>query len=267
MPFFDIVILAIIQGITEFLPVSSSGHLVLAHHLMGNTDETANMLMDIAVHIGTLLAVLLYFRRDIAMILCGLLKREAKAARLALLIIIGSIPVIIAGFIINFYMPLLLRSLHVLAWSTIFFGILLWVADKYSPKNRNVEDLTYKDALLIGMAQILALIPGTSRSGITMTAGRFVGLSALASARYSLLLSIVAISGAGALGSLSLLETQNITIGADILLAMLLSFLAALAAIDLMMRWLAKAGFTPFVIYRIGLGIILLGLIYGGVLV
>jgi len=263
MPFYYILILALIQGITEFLPISSSGHLVLAHHMMGQ-QTTHALTLDVAVHVGTLFAVLLYFRGDICRMLCGLKKGGDR--HLTAAIIIGSLPVIIAGFLLHITGPDWTRSLYLTAWCTLIFGIVLWVADKYKPAQKTLDDLTLRDAFFIGCAQVLALIPGTSRSGITMTAARWLGFSRTECARFSLLLAIVAISGAGTLGGIDLIRSGDFSLGFDVLLAAFMAFLSGLAAIALMMRWLEKASFTPFVIYRIVLGIILLGLLYGGVI-
>lgn len=269
MPLYHIIVLAIIQGITEFLPISSSGHLVLTHTLFGDgvTDlcwET-NRLMDVAVHVGTLLSVLLYFRQDIIIMLCGVLKPQSDGFKLGGAILIASLPVIIAGFALQAFQPSFLCLIEVMAWMSLLFGVLLYFADKIDD-GKTIEDITLKNAFLIGLSQMLALIPGVSRSGITMTSARFLGFSRVAAARFSLLLSIIAISGAGFLTSLDLVETGDIDLGFDILLAVALSFIAGYIAISVMMHWLSRATFMPFVIYRVILGIALLGLIYGGFL-
>jgi len=262
MPFFHLVILALVQGITEFLPISSSGNLVLAHEMMGKTVD--DLTLDIAVHVGTLVAVLIYFRRDLVRMVCTFKKGGNKTLPFA--IIVASLPVILAGYLLHLYGAEWTRSLALLAWSTLIFGIILGIADKFSPHEKTLEQLTLKNAFLIGLAQVLALIPGTSRSGITMTAARALGFSRTESARFSLFLAIVAISGAGMLTGLDLLKEQNSTLGLEALIAAFISFVSALAAISLMMRWLEKASFTPFVIYRILLGLLLLGLLYSGIL-
>ncbi|MCB9990373.1 MAG: undecaprenyl-diphosphate phosphatase [Rhodospirillales bacterium] len=269
MPLFHIVILALIQGITEFLPVSSSGHLVLAHHGLGARAD--DMTLDIAVHVGTLFAVLLYFHRDIVKMLCGMTHirdgiRQNDGLKLLLTIIIGSVPVIAAGFLIHLSGPDWTRSLYLTAWCTLIFGIVLGIADRLPHTDRTLEQITYKDALLIGLAQMLALIPGVSRSGITMTAARFLGFNRADCARYSLLLALVAISGAGTLGGLDLWQSGDLALSVDALIAAGLAFLSGLLAIFLMMKWLERASFKPFVIYRIVLGLLLLGLLYGGVI-
>ena len=271
MPLLHIIILALIQGITEFLPISSSGHLVLAHAALdGNTVQEwdKHILMDVAVHVGTLFSVLLYFRRDVKLMLSGLFslltgKIHHTGNALTLKIIIGSIPVIIAGFIINSLEPSWLLAVEIVAWTTLIFGIILWVADRVEQSPKTLNDMNYSHAFLLGLAQCLALVPGTSRSGITMTAARFLGYNRTECAHYSLLLGIIAIGGAGALGGLELISNPNITIGQDVMVAAALAFISGYIAIALMMKWLSRASFTPFAIYRVLLGVGLLALIYG----
>lgn len=276
MILYHIILLAIIQGLTEFLPVSSSGHLVLVHTLT-NTQEAAgiwseeNLIMDVAVHVGTLLSVLLFFRKDVLTMLFSL-KDLAKGntktdgAKLSLFVLLGSLPVILAGLILSILEPDWLRSLYVMAINTIIFGIILWWADKKHQETKTLEDMTYKDVLWIGLAQVLALIPGTSRSGITMTAGRTLGFSRTESARYSLLLAIVAISGAGALTSLSLIKDGDMALTIDAAIAVILSFISGWLSIAIMMKFLEKCSFTVFAVYRIALGLLLLGLLATGVI-
>ncbi len=269
MPLYHIIILAVVQGLTEFLPVSSSGHLVLTHHLMdeGSTDLCweKNRLMDVAVHVGTLLSVLLYFRKDIFMMLFGLTRTDSDGFTMARNIIIASLPVIIVGFIIQQFEFSFLCMLEVMAWMTLIFGVVLMIADRFD-STLTIEKMSIKNALIIGLSQMLALIPGVSRSGITMTSARFLGYSRVEAARFSLLLSIVAISGAGALSGLDLFQEGNLVLSGDIGLAVFFSFLAGWISIILMMKWLSKASFKPFAIYRIILGVVLLGLLYGGVI-
>ena len=172
-----------------------------------------------------------------------------------MMIIISSIPVILAGLALHMINPLWLRETWILATTTLIFGGLLWFVDDFKAQDRALETLTIKDALFIGLAQTIALIPGTSRSGITMTAGRGLGFSRTDSARYSLLLSIIAISGAGMLGGKDLLEVDNIALTTDIAIASALSFVTALIAIAVMMKWLTTQSFKIFAIYRIILGL------------
>ena len=266
-----LIILAIVQGITEFLPISSSGHLVLAHWMMQGADAAGNYaenhLMDIAVHIGTLGAVILYFRADFKKLVKGGLDilrfRKTTDRSMAMMVLISSVPVIIIGFFLSLWPLDIMNSLYVIAIANIFFGLLLWLADR-KPTTEVVETLTFKQALFIGLAQAVALIPGTSRSGITMTAARMINFKREEAARYSLMLAMVAISGAGILGSLKLWDTGDFQLGEDLLIAAALAFITAYVAILVMMKWLGKATFTPFVIYRVLFGLVLLGLLYSG---
>lgn len=273
MIIYHIIILAIVQGLTEFLPVSSSGHLGLYHCFTDHCDhwDAKNLTLDIAVHVGTLLSVMLYFHRDVMQMVRGGFditrgRIQTSNARLITHIIIGSVPVILAGLALHFLEPDWLKTLHVIAWATIVFGIVLWWADAKMPATRTVKEMTIKDACLIGLAQMLALIPGTSRSGITMTAARFLGYSRTESAHFSLLLSMIAISGAGTLIGISLIEQGDLQLGLDALIAVFFAFISGWIAIAAMMAFLQKCTFTVFAIYRIILGGGLLALLYSGVI-
>ena len=270
MPIYYIALLALVQGITEFLPISSSGHLVLVHNATGNGGAWAqSLLLDVAVHVGTLFSVLLYFRKDVMKIFAGCKDwlrghRDSEAARLDAYIAISSLPVIAAGFVLHKFEPSLLRTVEVVAWTTIIFAVVLYVADQKCSASKQLKEMTLKDSILIGLSQALALIPGTSRSGITMTVARALGFSRTESAHYSLLLAMVAISGAGVMGASELVESGNLMLSLEAFVAMILAFVSGLVAIHLMMKWLTRASFTPFVIYRIGLGAVLLIGIYSG---
>lgn len=272
MAFIYLLTLALVQGITEFLPISSSGHLLLVHAAFGGQETWQNhMMLDVAVHVGTLFSVLVYFYKDILKMLVGLKDwatgdYKSEGARLNLYVLVGSIPVIIAGYILNLLEPSWLLSIQVVAWTTLLFGILLWFVDRFKPAEKELSDMTLKDAFLIGCAQSLALIPGTSRSGITMTAARFLGYNRTESAHYSLLLAIIAITGAGTLTAFDLVKEDNIALTNDVFITAFLAFVSGLMAISLMMKWLARSTFTPFAIYRVILGVGLLTLIYSGVL-
>jgi undecaprenyl-diphosphatase len=265
VPLVHLAVLALVQGITEFLPISSSAHLILAPHLFGWEDQGRTI--DVAVHVGTLLAVMLYAWRDIADMLAGLWQmvrgRSSAGLRLALQIVLATVPVIVAGVLMVRYVGDALRAVEVIAWATIGFGVLLWIADRVGMTVRRIEHLTYLDAFLVGLAQALALIPGTSRSGITMTMGRMLGMERTHAARFSLLLGIPAILAAGTVETLGLIEQGDMALGLDALIGAALSFVAALVSIVLMMAWLQRASFTPFVIYRLLLGGGLLWWIYG----
>lgn len=274
MPLFHIIILAIVQGLSEFLPISSSGHLILTHHLLGNTGNMWGeaLTMDIAVHVGTLIAIIIYCWKDLMAMLKGCIRiatgnaKDKNEIRLVGFLIVGSIPVLALGFTFHILEPSWARSLPVAAWSLIIFGILLGIADKFMPTVRTVETMTLKDAILIGLAQMLALIPGTSRSGITMTAARGLGFSRVEAARFSFLLAVISVSGAGAVGILEFLEKPSAELLTEMAIGAIVSCLAALAAMHFLMRWLVNNSFMPFVVYRVLLGIVLLVMIYGGYL-
>ncbi len=264
MPFIQIVVLALVQGITEFLPISSSGHLILVPEVTGWNDQ--GMVIDVATHVGTLVAVMIYFRRDVMAMAAGFLAlirfRFDAGARLALLVVVATVPTVIAGAILHELGSDLFRSTAIIAWTTIGFGLLLGIVDRVCAAFRPMESITFGGALAFGIAQILALVPGTSRSGITMTAGRLLGLDREAAARFSLLMSIPTILGAGTLAGWDLYKAGDVALGFDAMLAAMLSCVAALIAITLMMRWLRQASFMPFVIYRVVLGIALLVWLY-----
>jgi len=263
--------IALIQGITEFLPVSSSGHLVLIPHITAFADQ--GQVMDVAAHIGTLAAVMLYLRRDITAMLASLFTRavdKMRYRRLTGLLIIASLPVIIAGLLLELAGAEFLRLVWIVASANLVFALWLWVADRRDiqtdlsrsdTRQPEWEKLSYRHALYIGLAQIFALIPGASRSGVTMTMARQLGYDRLSAARFSLLSSVPVIAGAGVLKSISLYRASE---GVDMLslgLVAGLSFIFALLAIRWMMGWLARADFRIFVFYRLGLGIVLLGLL------
>ncbi|OEJ69287.1 undecaprenyl-diphosphate phosphatase [Magnetovibrio blakemorei] len=266
MPLFHIVILALVQGVTEFLPISSSAHLILTPRFFDWQDQ--GLILDVAVHVGTLGAVMAYLWRDVLDMFIGLWRMVLgkginAGARLAFFVVLGTIPVIIAGYAMNKVMPDGIRSIEVIGWATLGFGVLLWVMDRFSVTLRTMEHLKLSDVVLIGLSQCLALIPGTSRSGITMTTGRFLGMERSDCARFSMLLSIPAIVGAGTLKGLELYKTGDALQISTALTGVGLSFVSALIAIALMMAWLKRASFTPFVIYRLGLGCVLLAVSYG----
>ncbi len=260
----QILILAIVQGLTEFLPISSSGHLVVTSQVMGWPDQ--GIVIDIAVHVGTLLAVIVYFRRDVMRIVKGALRlltlRGGPDTRLAAMLLIATVPIVGAGYAGRHALIPLFRSVEVIAWATIGFALLLWLADRIGMTLRRIEHIGYFGALVIGVGQILALIPGTSRSGITMTVGRFLGMERVEAARFSLLLSIPTIAGAGFLAGYELWQSGDVRLGYDAALAAGLAFVAGISSIAAMMRWLQGSGFMPFVIYRIALGGALLYWVY-----
>ncbi len=265
MTILHIAVLAVVQGITEFIPVSSSGHLILIPLVTTWPDQ--GLVIDVAVHVGTLGAVILYLHRDVWAMAVGLGRtlrgRFDAGARLFTQLFIATLPVVAAGYLLDRHYPGAFRSMAVVGWATLGFGIVLWFADNIGMTVRRIEHLKISDAAIIGVAQVLALIPGTSRSGITMTAARLLGMERSDAARFSMLLSIPTILGAGVLKGWDLYQTGNVTVAADAFVAAGLAFITALVAIALMMAWLRRASFAPFVIYRIVLGVLVLGLAYG----
>ena len=268
MPLYLIVLLALVQGITEFLPVSSSAHLVLVHAAFGEhrPEEAATLVLDVAVHLGTLGAVLVYFRRDIARLaaagLAGLAGPRPEGWALGWQVAAAAVPVAVAGALLKDTVAADLRSVEVIAWATLLFGLVLWAADRWGRRTKRLDSLRLPHAIVIGMAQVLALAPGVSRSGITMTAALALGFERAEAARFSLLLSIPVILGAGLWTARDLARMGDPSIAAAAGLAALLAFLAALGAIAAMMRWLARASFAPFVVYRLLLGGLLLAWAY-----
>ena len=266
MPIEQIIILALIQGITEFLPVSSSAHLILAPVLTAWEDQGA--LIDVAAHLGSLGAVLIYFRRDTAAIVRGardaVLFRNTDDRRLVFWLAAATIPLVGVGFLYAMLDgDLYLRSAVVIGWTSILFGVLLYAADIYCPKRLTVADMSWKSTILLGCAQALAAIPGTSRSGITITVARALGFTRPEAARYSMLMAIPAISAVSAYSILKLLEEGDIGQITDAGIVAGLSFLSAYVSIFLFMRLLQRMSMTPFVIYRIVLGVGLLAWAYG----
>ena len=265
MALYHILVLAIVQGLTEFLPISSSGHLVLTSNVLGWPDQ--GLLVDVAVHVGTLFAVMVYFWRDLWAMAIGLFRlvtgRSGPGAQLAAHIVLATVPVVAAGYFGRDYIAAYFRDIEIIAWATIGFGLLLWFADRLGMTVRRVEHLHGGHVLFIGLAQVLALVPGTSRSGITMTAGRLLGMERQEAARFSMLLSIPTIIAAGTLSGIEIYESGNVQLANDAFVAAGLSFVFALIAIALMMAWLRRASFAPFVVYRIILGGFLLAVAYG----
>jgi len=266
VPILHIVVLALVQGVTEFLPISSSGHLALVPVFADWPDQ--GLIIDVAVHIGTLGAVMLYFWRDMLGMAAGLLAlvrgRRDPHARILGLIVLATLPVIAVGYMLDRNdMMDSMRSIEVIAWTTLGFGIVLYLTDQVGMTVRRIEHIGIMDAVMIGLAQVLALVPGTSRSGVTMSAARLLGMERTDAARFSMLLSIPTIIGAGGLKGLDLYQGGNAQLTADAILAAGLAFFTALVAIFLMMAWLRRATFTPFVLYRIVLGGCLLALSYG----
>ena len=263
MDILHLILLAIIQGLTEFLPVSSSAHLILPAQILGWQDQ--GPLIDVMAHFGSLFAVIIYFRRDVGEVLFGavdlLRARLNKGSVLALHLLLATPPVLIVGAAMHFTgVDEMIRSPLLIACTFIGFGIVLWLADIKSARVRDIDSLSWKEAIGLGLAQTIALIPGTSRSGITMTAALAMGLTRTEAARFSMLMSIPVI-GAG--GSFALIKLASDGGGAaslmDGLIVAGLSFVTAYAAIAVFMRWVSRIGMFPFMVYRVaaGLGLLL----------
>ncbi|MEO0618872.1 MAG: undecaprenyl-diphosphate phosphatase [Pseudomonadota bacterium] len=261
-----IIILAIVQGITEFLPISSSGHLILVPLVTGHGDQ--GIVTDVMVHVGSLFAVIVYFWRDVLALIGGgldlLRGRLTDWGRLALMILVATLPAVAFGFYLKASGLLeSMRSIELIGWTAIIYAVLMYLADRFGPRLRAMEGMTFGAAMAIGVAQALALIPGTSRSGVTMTAARALGFERPEAARFSFLLGIPAIAGAGAFTVLELIEAGEPVPG-DALLAAGLTFFSALAAIAFLMALVKRMSFLPFVLYRLALGAVLLWIAYGG---
>jgi undecaprenyl-diphosphatase len=265
MLWYQIVFLALIQGLTEFLPISSSAHLILPAQLLNWQDQ--GLAFDVAVHVGTLIAIVGYFRKDLVQITtawCLSLRSGESTAnsRLAWWVCLATMPACIAGLVFDDLISHHLRSIEVIGYTTIGFGVLLWLSDRYGLSHKTEQDLGMKSVLYIGVAQALALIPGTSRSGITMTAARFLGFGRESAARFSFLLSIPLILAAGSVKLLELLSLNTEVEWSSITMGVILSAISAYLCIYLFLKWLNKIGFFPFFVYRLILGSALLLLVY-----
>ncbi|WP_135502417.1 undecaprenyl-diphosphate phosphatase [Roseovarius aestuariivivens] len=266
MPLFHLILVAIIQGVTEFLPVSSSGHLILIPRFTGLEDQ--GQAIDVAVHVGTLLAVILYFWSDVKLALTGLPRAlmgrvDTEGAKLAFLLMISSIPVVAFGVLLKMTgLDEELRSIAVIGWTMLIFGIVLYWADQAGATERRAEDWSMRDAMVMGVWQAIALIPGTSRAGITITGARFMGYGRADAARLAMLMSIPVIIESGTLLAGEAIYTRNVGLILDSAIAAAFAFVSALLALTLMMRLLRSVSFTPYVIYRVGLGVVLLVVAY-----
>jgi undecaprenyl-diphosphatase len=271
---FEAVVLGVVQGLTEFLPISSNAHLRIVGAAFGWHDPGAAF--TAITQIGTELAVLIYFARDIGRIISAWVaslfnarRRSDPDARMGWLIIVGSIPIIILGLLFQKQIETNLRDLRIIAIALVAFSLILYVADRRGAKNRELEDLTVGHGVAYGLAQALALIPGVSRSGGTITAGLFLGYTRSAAARYSFLLAIPAVLGSG------LYEVYKSFKGgvhgaqvdwAPTIVATVLAFVVGLSVIAWLLRYLTRGSFTPFVVYRVVLGLLVLALVGTGVL-
>lgn len=259
------------QGLTEFLPISSSAHLRITSELLGIGD--AGSAFTAITQIGTEAAVIVFFWRDIVRIighwcrsLIGRLPRTDPDALMGWWIILGSLPIVIGGLLFEDAIDSTLRSLWFVAIALIVFGLLLGVADRVGPRTKRLEQLNWKDGLIYGLAQALALIPGVSRSGGTITAGLFLGYTREAAARYSFLLAIPAVLGSGVYKLVSSLDETSTTPLPQTFLATVVAFAVAIVVIGWFLRFISRGSFMPFVVYRVALGIIIIVMLLTGVL-
>ena len=250
----QVIILAIVQGLTEFLPISSSGHLVLVPAFFEWADQ--GLAFDVAVHFGSLLAVLAFFRKDILGLIRGGFevlggKVETVESRLALGIVLGTVPAAIAGLLLVDWIEANLRSPSVIVFTLSGYAILMIFADKLGKRERSISHVTLKDAFLIGCAQALALIPGTSRSGVTITAGRFLGFERQDAARFSFLLAVPVILLATLFSLLGLIMSDDAVAWGQLAIGVVVSAVVAYLSIEFFMRFVSKIGLLPFAIYRL----------------
>ncbi|OOE64606.1 undecaprenyl-diphosphate phosphatase [Salinivibrio sp. IB282] len=265
MSLFEAFFLALIQGLTEFLPISSSAHLILPSQLFGWADQ--GLAFDVAVHVGTLAAVVGYFRREVWNLLkaffASLKGEHSSDSQLAWMIVLATIPACIAGLFLKDVIELYLRAAWVIAATTLIFGGLLWWADRKATQTCDEYQTTPYRAVLIGVAQALALIPGTSRSGATITAALMLGYTREAAARFSFLMSIPIITLAGSYLGLQLATSPEPVAMDAIGVGLLVSFVSAYACIHAFLKLVTRVGMLPFVIYRLVLGVLLLAFIAG----
>jgi len=266
MSLYLLFVLAVVQGITEFLPVSSSAHLILLPLFLQVPDQ--GLAIDVAVHVGTLGAVIVFFRREVAAMLQGVGhmlrgRFDSPEARLALLIAIATVPVVVAGLILKITgLADAMRSVAVIGWTMLLFGLFLYWADQRGPQVKRMGDWNLRDAVIMGLWQAVALIPGTSRSGITVTASRLLGYERAEGARIAMLMSIPTIIASGILLGADVVGQADWALLRDAAIGAGLAFASAYLALALMMRFLRSVSYTPYVIYRVVLGVILLGIAY-----
>lgn len=280
MGFLEAIILGLIQGLTEFLPISSSAHLRIAGEFLPSATDPGATFTAIT-QLGTELAVVLYFRKDIGRILSAWFRQFGRTrgahsvtidrshpdVRLGWLIIIGTVPIVVVGFLAQDYIRSVFRSLWLVAAVLIVFGIILGLADLLARRTRELQEMTYRDGILIGLAQVLSLIPGVSRSGSTMTAGRLLGYTRPAAARFGFLLAVPAVFGSGLYELVhSFGEPEGAYGYAETAVATVVAFGVGFAVIAFLMRYIEKRSFLPFVIYRVVLGATLMVLLSIGVL-
>lgn len=258
MSHFEAFILALVQGFTEFLPISSSAHLILPSAILGWEDQ--GLAFDVAVHVGTLAAVIIYFRREVVSLLSAFFASifkgdRSKEAKLAWMILLATIPACLFGLFMKDFIELYLRSAWVIATTTIVFGLLLWYVDRNAKLVDDEYQAGWKKALVIGIAQALAMIPGTSRSGATITAALYLGFTREAAARFSFLMSIPIILLAGSYLGLKLVSSDEVVNFGLLATGIITSFISAYICIYFFLKLISRMGMTPFVIYRLILGV------------
>lgn len=252
---FETLVLSLVQGITEFLPISSSGHLILVRYLFDWQDT--GMALDVGLHVGTLLAVLIYFAKDF-FYLGTHLWGQKKARSFLLQLVVATLPIAVVGFLFRESVENNMRSPQIVAVCLIFFGLFLYLSDKRR-SDKSMDEMTYTDSLLIGLAQCLAIIPGVSRSGITMTMARICGLRRSASARFSMMLSVPTITGAALLHFTELYSYGQLDkLNGLFYLGVFCSFASGFSAIWFLMKWVQNKSFLPFTLYRVALGLLIL---------
>ena len=263
MATFHLLLIAVLQGVTEFLPISSSGHLILLPALTGLEDQ--GQVIDVAVHLGTLIAVMLYFWRDVGLALGGLPQLiygrvDSPGAKLAFLLLVATVPVVIAGLLLKLtgLDDIMRGSVALIGWTMLGFGVVLLWSDKTGATYKTAANWSLRHAVILGLWQALALIPGTSRSGICITGARHLGYGRTDAAKLAMLMSIPTIIASGTLLAAEVAATADYAIVKDAALAAVFAFVAALTALILMMRLLKTVSFTPYVIYRVILGLCLL---------
>jgi undecaprenyl-diphosphatase len=248
------IVLAIVQGLSEFLPISSSGHLILIPHFFGWADQ--GLAFDVAVHLGTLLAVLIYFRRQLGTMAAAWIdsvfrRRHTRDSRLAWQILVATLPVGLTGLLFADFIEANFRNPLFVAGTLTFFGILMYLADRFGRGSKDEFGLTWPQAFAIGCAQALALMPGTSRSGVTMTAGRALGLTRSAAARFSFLLAVPGIAAAGAYEGLKLVTSAEPVDWQPMLVGAAFAALSGIACIHFLIRFIERIGLLPFTVYRL----------------
>ena len=255
MSYLDAFLLAIIQGITEFLPISSSAHLIILSYIL---ETSSNLFYDVSLHLGTLIAVCAYFKNEIKDTFNQInVQKSIFSNNLLTNLFISSLPTLFLGFLFVNFIDNNLRNTLVISVTTIFFALVLWIATLRAPRKNELAEISLNEALIIGLAQSISLIPGTSRSGITISAGLLLGLDTKTATKFSFLMSIPTIGAIAAYQILSLDLGSLVSYIQFNVLGLFISFLVAYFTIDIFMKFIEKIGFLPFIIYRLVLGMLL----------